>query len=406
MLIFALKLLQSTPFVKRSILIIILFALCRSFGLHAQPAADYKFKTVVLDAGHGGHDTGCRGVSSYEKNVTLSLVLKLGALIKKTYPGIKVIYTRQTDTFIELYERANIANRVNADLFISIHCNASKSTTAYGTETWLMGLHKSGGNLEVSKRENDVIMLEDNYQENYDGFDPNSPEGYIILSMNQNAHIDQSINLASKVEDEFVKDGRLTRGVKQAGFLVLWRTTMPSILIESGFLTNREEEKYLNSAAGQNEIAFSILQAVALYKAEIESDYSQLALVQHNSEPATADTSKMSLPQERQGADTISQQQKVVAEASVRQGTQPAVTYRIQIAASDKEIPLSDPRFAGIKDLSSDKSDHNVNRYMVGNYTDMAETQTRLTTLRKKGFKDAFVVAYKDGKRVPINELP
>lgn len=406
MLIFAPKLLQSTPLVKRSILIILLITFCWSLAAQAQSGADYKFKTVVLDAGHGGHDTGCRGVSSYEKNVTLALVLKLGALIKKTYPGINVVYTRQTDTFIELYERANIANRVNADLFISIHCNASKSTTAYGTETWLMGLHKSGGNLEVSKRENDVIMLEDNYQENYDGFDPNSPEGYIILSMNQNAHIDQSINLASKVEDEFVKDGRLTRGVKQAGFLVLWRTTMPSILIESGFLTNREEEKYLNSAAGQNEIAFSILQAVALYKAEIESDYSQLALVQHDRKDALADSAGTELTVQKTLEDSISQQKKVVADAGSHQGTQPSVIYRIQIAASEKDIPLSDPRFAGIKDISNDKSDHNINRYMVGNYIDMAETQTRLAALRKKGFKDAFVVAYRDGKRIPLNELP
>lgn len=251
---------------KQTILIILLIALSCTIPALAQSGSGYTFKTIVLDAGHGGHDTGCRGVIDNEKNVTLDIVLKLGALIKKTYPGVKVVYTRQTDTFIELYERANIANRVKADLFVSVHCNASKSTTAYGTETWLMGLHKSDGNLEVSKRENDVIMLEDNYQENYEGFDPNSPEGYIILSMNQNAHIDQSINLASKVEEEFVKDGRQTRGVKQAGFLVLWRTTMPAILIETGFLTNREEERYLVSEKGKNEVAASILQAVALLK--------------------------------------------------------------------------------------------------------------------------------------------
>jgi N-acetylmuramoyl-L-alanine amidase len=165
-----------------------------------------------------------------------------------------------------------IANRNNADLFISIHCNANKSTSPYGTETWLMGLHKSEGNLEVSKRENDVILMEDDYQQNYDGFDPNSPEGYIILSMNQNAHLDQSIDLASKIEDEFREDGRTSRGVKQAGFLVLWRTTMPAILIETGFLTNREEEKYLNSDKGQGEIVQSVLTAIRAYKAEVEGE--------------------------------------------------------------------------------------------------------------------------------------
>ncbi|MBK9732865.1 MAG: N-acetylmuramoyl-L-alanine amidase [Chitinophagaceae bacterium] len=406
MLIFATKLLQSIPFVKRTILFIVFLISCRCVPVNAQANSDYKFKTIVLDAGHGGHDTGCRGVSSYEKNVTLALVLKLGALIKKTYPGIKIIYTRQTDTFIELYERANIANRANADLFISIHCNASKSISAYGTETWLMGLHKSEGNLEVSKRENDVIMLEDNYQENYDGFDPNSPEGYIILSMNQNAHIDQSINLASKVEDEFVKDGRQTRGVKQAGFLVLWRTTMPSILIESGFLTNREEEKYLNSTTGQNQIALSVLQAIALYKSEIEGDYSQLALVQQDSKTVVEDTSGKPAPVESRDTLTGDQSQKMVADANIKQAPSPVIVYKIQIAASEKSIPLNDPRFAGIKDITNDKSDNQVNRYVVGNYTDLTASQNRLATLRKNGFKDAFVVAYKDGKRIPISELP
>ncbi|MEO6167636.1 MAG: N-acetylmuramoyl-L-alanine amidase [Chitinophagales bacterium] len=391
---------------KRTILFIALLIWCWCSSVQAQTNADYKFKTIVLDAGHGGHDTGCRGVSSNEKNVTLAIVMKLGALIKKTYPGIKVVYTRQTDTFIELYERANIANRINADLFISIHCNASKSISAYGTETWLMGLHKSGGNLEVSKRENDVIMLEDNYQENYDGFDPNSPEGYIILSMNQNAHIGQSINLASKVENEFVKDGRQTRGVKQAGFLVLWRTTMPSILIESGFLTNREEEKYLNSTTGQNEIAISVLQAIAQYKAEVESDYSQLALVQDEEKVMLADTSRKIIPVESKNNVLPVTPEKIVADTSSKVLPSATVVYKIQITASEKLIALNDERFIGIKDIANDKSEKGVNRYVVGNYISLADTQIRLAALRKKGFKDAFVVAYKEGKRIPLNQLP
>src|SRR5215831_12221573 len=265
-----------------------------SYGVLAQSSgsdSSYRIKTIVLDAGHGGHDTGCRGAHSNEKDVTLAIVLKIGAMMQKTYPDIKVIYTRTTDEFIELYERANIANRNNADLFISIHCNANRNTSAYGTETWLMGLHKSEDNLEVSKRENDVILLEDNYQQNYDGFDPNSPEGYIILSMNQNAHLNQSIDLASKVEDEFRKDGRTSRGVKQAGFLVLWRTTMPSILVETGFLTNREEEKYLVSPKGQNEIATSVLNAITAYKNEVEGSESGVQSVFDNN--TTTDSAVM-----------------------------------------------------------------------------------------------------------------
>lgn len=405
MLIFAPKLLQSLPLVKRTILFIVLLIPCWCSSVKAQTNSDYKFKTIVLDAGHGGHDSGCRGAFSNEKHVTLSIVMKLGELIKKTYPGIKVIYTRQTDEFIELYERANIANKANADLFISIHCNASKSTTAYGTETWLMGLHKSEGNLDVSKRENDVIMLEDNYIENYDGFDPNSPEGYIILSMNQNAHIDQSINLASKVENEFLKDGRQTRGVKQAGFLVLWRTTMPAILIELGFLTNREEEKYLNSAAGQNEMALSILQAVAEYKAEVEGDYSQLSAIRNEENVLIADTSKKTIPQDLSNSPVIAADKSTV-DSSKKSPPSSAVIYKVQITASEKVISLNDARFAGIKDISNDKSEKGINRYVVGNYTDLQDTQNRLAVLRKKGFKDAFIVAYKDGKRVPLGQLP
>jgi N-acetylmuramoyl-L-alanine amidase len=395
--------------VKDTIVLIALLITCWCSVASAQTNPDYKFKTIVLDAGHGGHDTGCRGAFSYEKNVTLALVLKLGELIKKTYPGIKVIYTRQTDEFIELYERANIANRNNADLFISLHCNASKNITAYGTETWLMGLHKSGGNLEVSKRENDVILLEDKYQENYDGFDPNSPEGYIILSMNQNAHIDQSINLASKVEDEFRNDNRQSRGVKQAGFLVLWRTTMPSILIETGFLTNREEEKYLNSENGQNEIARSALQAIAQYKAEVEGDYSQLNVIAQEEKPIIADTSEKIYAEDPKIPEVIPDPAIVPGKSSPDTSLKSvtySIIYKIQIAASEKLISLKDSRFAGIKDIANDKSEKGINRYVVGSYIDLQQCQNRQAVLRKKGFKDAFIVAYKEGKRVPLNQLP
>lgn len=406
MLIFAPKLLQSNPFVKRTLLVMCLTCWCLMPSLQAQTGSGYAFKTIVLDAGHGGHDTGCRGAIANEKEVTLDIVLKLGALIKKTYPGVKVIYTRQTDTFIELYERANIANRANADLFVSVHCNASKSESAYGTETWLMGLHKSGGNLEVSKRENDVIMLEDNYQENYDGFDPNSPEGYIILSMNQNAHIDQSINLASKIEEEFVKDGRQTRGVKQAGFLVLWRTTMPAILIETGFLTNRQEERYLASEKGKTEVAGSILQAIALYKAEVESDYTQLATVQKQIDETKGDTLVLVAGLHTSHGGTNGHDPTALADTAGRSSPAPAVIYKIQICASEKPIPLTDSRLGGNKDVVNDKSEKGINRYVVGNYTDLQDTQNRLALLRQKGFKDAFIVAYKDGKRIPLNQLP
>lgn len=349
-----------------------------AFGARAQ--SEYQIKTIVLDAGHGGHDTGCRGLSANEKDVTLAIVLKVGALLNKTYPGIKVIYTRKTDEFIELYERANMANRNNADLFISIHCNANKSHTPYGTETWLMGLHKSESNLEVSKRENDVILMEDNYQQNYDGFDPNSPEGYIILTMNQNAHLNQSIDIASKVEDQFARQGRTSRGVKQAGFLVLWRTTMPSILIETGFLTNREEERYLVSQKGQNEVATSVVNAITLYKNEVEGTESGVLLV--SSDAGTDTDSSKDAGVVAKGAESPLAAADTDQNAKTIAGS--ALIYRIQIAASSKPINTKDPRYASFKDITNDKSDSGMNRYVVGHYNSLEECNTALAAIRKR----------------------
>lgn len=230
----------------------------------------YPIKTVVIDAGHGGNDPGCLGKQSQEKNVALQISLKLGEYIKKNFKDIDIIYTRDSDKFVELHERANLANKNRADLFISVHCNAG-SSGIYGTETYTMGLHRTEANLKVSEFENQVILLEKNYKQNYDGFDPNSPESYIIFSLFQNANIEKSLLLASKVEQKFKDNEKLTsRGVKQAGFLVLYKTTMPSILIETGFLTNKNEEKFLASTEGQENVASSIFKAFKEYKDEIE----------------------------------------------------------------------------------------------------------------------------------------
>jgi N-acetylmuramoyl-L-alanine amidase len=232
-------------------------------------------KTVVIDAGHGGHDSGCHGAAAYEKHVALSISLKLGKLIEQYFPDVKVIYTRKTDVFVELYRRAQIANENKADLFICIHCNSGPKT-AYGTETFVMGLHKSDDNLNVAKRENAVILQEDNYQRQYDGFDPNSAEANIIFSLYQNAFLDQSLYFAGSVQDEltgFAK--RHNRGVKQAGFLVLFKTTMPSVLIETGFLTHGDEERYLKSEAGQDQIAEGILRAFKNYKTWIDGVFTK-----------------------------------------------------------------------------------------------------------------------------------
>ncbi len=231
-----------------------------------------KVDTVVIDAGHGGKDPGTHGALVKEKDVALKIALKLGSYIEKNLPGVKVIYTRKKDVYLGLDERADIANKAKADLFICIHANAVGKAEIYGSETYVMGLHKSEGNLDVAKRENAVILLDNNYEERYEGFDPNSPESYILFSLAQSAFQESSLKFADKVETQFrTRLGRKSHGVKQAGFWVLWRTAMPSVLIEVGFLTNKKEEKFLSEPNGQDLIASGIYRAFKEYKAQIEA---------------------------------------------------------------------------------------------------------------------------------------
>lgn len=232
-------------------------------------------KTIVIDAGHGGVDPGCNGANEItEKQVTLGVALKLGKYLADSLPSVKVIYTRTTDKSLKLWERPYLANKNSADLFISIHCNANNNTGAAGSETYFMGLHKTDGNLEVAKRENSAITYEADYQSNerYGGFDPNSPEGHIIFSLVQNAFMKQSLKLATKIESETGKVSAIkSRGVKQAGFLVLWQTSMPSVLVETGFLTNASDRKVLRSDDGQRKIAQGIFRAIKEYKSSLEA---------------------------------------------------------------------------------------------------------------------------------------
>lgn len=226
----------------------------------------------MIDAGHGGKDPGTLGKNSREKDVALKIALKLGNYIEKNIPGVKVIYTRKDDRYLGLDERADIANKAKADLFICIHANSLPGAPAYGTETYVMGLHKDKSNFELAKRENSVILMDENYEQRYEGFDPSSPESYILFTLSQNAYQENSLKFAQKIEAQFkTKAGRYSRGVKQAGFIVLWRTTMPSVLIETGFLSNSKEEGFLKSDSGQDLIASGIYRAFKDYKAEIES---------------------------------------------------------------------------------------------------------------------------------------
>ena len=236
------------------------------------PSTGFKVETVVIDAGHGGHDPGTHGVKALEKDITLRIALKVGKYIQQNIPGVKVIYTRKDDRYIPLDERARVANKNKADLFISIHANALSRPEVFGTETYVMGPHKADGNMEVAKRENAVILLDKNHEERYEGFDPNSPESYILFSLAQSAFQESSVKLADLVENQFQdRVGRRSLGVKQAGFWVLWRTSMPSVLIEVGYLTNPNEERYLASEKGQDLIASGIYRAFKEYKQQIES---------------------------------------------------------------------------------------------------------------------------------------
>jgi N-acetylmuramoyl-L-alanine amidase len=257
--------------VKNFALIAVLSAIFVLSSFTPLDKEQFKVKTVVIDAGHGGKDPGCHGKVSQEAKIALEVALELGRIINQHLPDVKVLYTREADKFVELHDRAAIANKAGADLFISIHCNSGPSHVN-GTETYTMGLHTSEGNLEVAKRENSVILQENDYKENYDGFDPNSPQAHILFSLFQHAYIENSLKFAQMVEEQF-KDrvGRSSRGVKQAGLLVLWKTTMPGALIEIGFLTNPAEEKFLNKKANQVYIASGIFRAFKAYKSEIES---------------------------------------------------------------------------------------------------------------------------------------
>ncbi len=234
---------------------------------------DHIFDKVVLDAGHGGYDSGARGKNSMEKDLTLSIALLAGKMISTELPGVEVLYTRTDDHFVKLHDRAGIANENEADLFISIHCNSSTSTKPFGTETYVMGLHKSEENLEVAKTENAAILLEEDYQEQYDGFDPNLDEDYIMLNMFQSANIEQSLEFSQLLQDQMQTTAEMyDRGVRQAGFVILYLTTMPGVLLETGFLSNPGEEKFLMDESNHEKIARAIVNAIGIYKKETENE--------------------------------------------------------------------------------------------------------------------------------------
>ncbi len=360
---------------------------------------------VVIDAGHGGHDSGCLGKKSKEKDIALDIALKLGETISEKFPDVKVIYTRKTDVFIELNERTNIANNAKADLFICIHCNSACyynkkkkkeecNEATSGVETWVMGLHMSEANLEVSKRENDVVLLEKDYTKKYDGFDPNSPEANIIFSLYQNTFLDQSLKLASHIQQEMKVKGRSGRGVKQAGFLVLYKTTMPSVLIETGFLSNVDEEKYLSSEKGQDETANAIFKAFKSYKHSVETGRSE-------NEGTVRD------PEDTSGSKNVKEEVKPQVTDDTVDSTVPEKDadffWAVQFYVSQVKISKTSSKFKGLKDIREVKEGKTY-KYTTGEIDDQDDAVNLQSKVRKLGFKDAFVVGFSNGKKVSYKE--
>jgi N-acetylmuramoyl-L-alanine amidase len=368
-----------------------------SFSLAAQDnGTGYKLKTVIIDAGHGGKDPGSPGKLTYEKDVVLAIALKLGKLIETELPGVKVIYTRKTDEFIPLHQRADIANENKADLFISIHANGNPNSLVTGTETLVLGLHRAGENFEVAKRENSVILLEADYHTRYEGFDPNSPESYIIFSLMQNLYFEQSINMAALVEDQFRERAqRKDRGVKQQGLLVLAQTSMPGILIETGFITNPEEEKYLMSEEGQNVISSAIFRAFRDYKKIIESK-SSFALASRNNKQSDSVGSVVL-------KDSNSTDSFPVESAPIAADMLPAkVEFKVQIAASSKRIPSNSHTFKGLNGVT-EYHVGDIYKYAVGSSSTFPEIISYSKQVKEK-FPDAFIIAVRKTDIIPLDQ--
>ncbi|MBS1581873.1 MAG: N-acetylmuramoyl-L-alanine amidase [Bacteroidetes bacterium] len=341
---------------------------------------------VVLDAGHGGKDPGNLGTGRYkttEKHVALAVTKLVGKYITENFPDVKVIYTRDDDRFIELKERCEIANRNKADVFISIHCNANAKPEPLGCETYVMGLHKTEANMRTAMKENASILLEDDHELKYDGYDPKDPESMIALSLRQNAYLDHSLQLSALVQQQF-KDraGRSDRGVKQAGFLVISYTTMPAVLIELGFLSNGTEEDYLQSDKGQEHMASAIYRAFKEYKLQMErKDVSTGASVA-KPDTTAVDTSKA-----------------VTARVEKDSG----VRFKVQLVTSGKRIAPTPKNFKGLEGVE-EVSAAGMWKYLLGEETDLEGARKVQQRCKDKGYEGAFIVAFKDGKRIDLQQ--
>tara|TARA_Y100001978_G_scaffold123879_1_gene110498 strand:+ start:2790 stop:3938 length:1149 start_codon:yes stop_codon:yes gene_type:complete len=365
-------------------LIFFLFAFVVSNNFVFGQSSSNKIKTIVIDPGHGGKDSGTMGTKRfkiYEKHVALSVSLKLGKYISENFPEVEVIYTRNSDVFLELNERTEIANNANADLFISIHCDGFTNPKPSGASVFVMGMSKLKANMDVAMRENAAIYLEDNYQQKYDGFDPKSPESYIVFSLMQNTYLNQSLSFAEEVENQFsTRANRKSRGVKQAPFYVISRTNMPSILVECGFLTNPKEEEFLHTDIGQDYIASAIFRAFRSYKESIEIE----------------DT-KASQKEVKNDSIFISKNEDISEEIF----NEPQLLFKVQIGTFLKSM-LNQKQF-----IELDAEEIKVNgtyKYYVSSGKDKQKAEKLKIYLQDIGFKGAFLVAFLDGKQISTKE--
>ena len=376
--------LLNNSYAKKRIFLTFFISIALLFSTSAYSQTGLGIKTVVIDAGHGGKDPGAVAKTKLqEKDVVLDVSLQLGKLISARFPKVKVVYTRSTDVFVGLSKRAKIANDAGADLFISIHSNAAGNTSAKGFESFVLGLHKSEAALEVAKWENSSILMEEDHEQKYESFDPNDPDAYIALSLRQNAFLDQSLKLAHLFQENCVGDlKRPDRGVKQAGFLVLYKTTMPSVLVELGFLSNIEEEKFLASKKGRTSIAKELFDAFETYKGQNDKVDGTLASDSEGAVKAvnTKDNDQVDVPVDNQ-----------------------SIVFSVQIATSKIKLELQPFNFKGMKDVDRMKSGINY-KYIVGKYSSIEEAKSRQTEVRKIGYESAFVIAFENGKRVDLQK--
>lgn len=376
--------------------LILLFVILTFFNVQSFAQAKDKIAKVVIDAGHGGTDPGAIGAKGQEKDVTLAVALQLGKLISENCKGVEVYYTRKTDVFIPLYTRSKIANDKHADLFISIHCNAAENKLARGTETFVMGLHKTTSNLDVARKENAAMLLEKDYKSNYGDFNPNSPESYVIFSLYTNAYLHNSALLASKVQRHLLKcNGFTDRGVQQAGFWVLHKVAMPSILIELGFISNKEDEAVLLNKDSQNAMAVSICNAFIEYKNQIEG--TQIPLLAEKKVSKTVEKKVDIREENREEEKSVNSEEQTTSSSSAN-----GLCFKVQVYASPKEIAVTDKKFDGIANVEK-YCENEVWKYTVGSEPTFEKAQAIQKTLKEK-FPDAFIIAFKDGVKIPISE--